>query len=123
VLLSPDSRHAEDHVLVGDSYDNSSMQFRNVVSPERTLVSHPKGSHFLFKIEPVTFEGFYPAIISKDPDGVYVGQDLVVVGYGTNDPGQSHFPGEAYEVQFQVAGVWEKGFWAEAPGAGPCHGA
>jgi hypothetical protein len=110
-------------VLVGDSYDNSSMQFRNVVSPERTLVSHPQGHHFLFKIEPVTFEGFYPSKISKDPDGVYVGQDLVVVGYGANDSGQSQFPGEAYEFQFQVAGVSEAWFWAQAPGAGPCQGA
>lgn len=123
----PASPQDNGYVMVGDSHNNDSTQFRDVSArhPDYGMLSHQDRAHFLFKIEPVTFQGFYPARISKDTDGVYTGQNLTVVGYGTNDPtdGSLRFPGEAYEVQFQVAGVWDKGFRARAPGAGPCKGA
>lgn len=119
-----DSRLADQgYVMVGDSFNNESMQFR-VVSSQEThhgLVSHPAGLHFLFKIEPVTFEGFYPAAINKNTDGVFDGQDVTMVGYGTIDPiTESIFPGEAYEAQVKVFSYWEEGFWywPQAGGSG-----
>jgi hypothetical protein len=113
------------YVMVGDSYNNESIQFRRALVRDRDgIVSHPGGRHFLFKIEPVTFLGFYPASINKDPEGVRVGQDVTVVGYGRTHPtNESSFPGEAYEAQLEVVDRWDDAFVTHFPGLGPCGGA
>lgn len=104
------------------------MQFREVSSPDldHGIVAHPDARFFLFKIEPVTFDGFRPAVMTTDPGGVYVGQNVTVVGYGRTGPTDSSpFPGEAYEAQMQVVELSEQsGFLSDAPGdGGPGEGA
>jgi hypothetical protein len=67
-------------VVVGDSPTNSSVQYRNasVVYRNYYLSSFIQ----LIKIEPVTFQGFYPAGITKSLDVPYIGQNITMVGYG-----------------------------------------
>lgn len=107
------------YVMVGDSDANSDfVQFRDVPDqdPDRGRVSHPDGWHVLFKIDPVTLPGFYPASMDKDPDAVHIGQSVTAVGYGmTRSTNSSTFPGEAYEAQVKVHGRWEEGVRYQAP--------
>jgi hypothetical protein len=114
------------YVLVGDSPNNSSVQFcqPRLIDDELSVLSHPIKKFdavLLLKIEPVTFEGFFPVSINNDPDALHVGQTLTVAGYGGTHT--SPYPGEAYEARLQVARVWDTEFVAEAPGMGPCNGA
>lgn len=113
---------------MGDSPNNSSVQFcrLRLIDDELSVLSHPIKKFeavLLFKVEPVTFEGFFPVSISNDPDALHVGQTLTVAGYGAADTDGSPYPGEAYEARLQVARVWDTEFVAEAPGVGPCFGA
>jgi hypothetical protein len=114
--------------MVGDSsHSGGGGQFRDVVSRDPggrgTTVAHPDGELLLFKIEPVTFQGFYPAAVSKDPDGVHAGQHVTVVGYrrirSTNAPST---PREAYGAQVTVREQWGRGFFSHVPGLGAYGG-
>jgi hypothetical protein len=110
--------------LVGDSYDNSSVQFRDVVPVDEDHLSllHPEQAFGLFKTEPVTFEGFVRATISEDSD-LYEGQNLTQAGYGLRDTIQYDVPGEVYESPLQVADVQSGSFQAKQWVVGPCLGA
>jgi hypothetical protein len=113
--------------MVGDGRRGSLTQFRNISTqdPDKCMVSHTLGEHHMFKIEPpVSFQDFYPAVISKDLGGLYVGQGITTVGYGlTKRNGRSVYPGEAYQGQLQVASVEEGYFIAQSRRGGPCNGA
>jgi hypothetical protein len=122
--------------MVGDSsnkWTNDSIQFRRFSQDlDRDIISHPGGDHNLFKIEPVTFEGFSPVVLNKDSDSLHVGQNVTAVGYGVNHSRFSDdtpwedvaFPGEALEATLQVENDYsETNIAAVAPGAGPCRGA
>jgi hypothetical protein len=122
--------------MVGDSYNkwtNKSIQFRRFSKDlDRDIISHPGGDHNLFKIEPVTFEGFSPVVLNKDSDSLNIGQNVTAVGYGVNHTNFSDdtpwedvaFPGEAFEATLQVENdVSETKLSAVASGAGPCRGA
>jgi hypothetical protein len=90
-------------VLVGDEPRNDARgrsQFR-LVDPDRAGVAHPQRRVALFKIEPVTFEGFVPLAIGKDPNATRLGQNLTIAGYGTTG-GRYSYPGEVYETSVQA---------------------
>lgn len=78
-LLSLDNGY----VVVGDSPTNSSYQYRNA----RVVYHHPLNTALSsilhkIKIEPVTFQGFYPARLAKSLDVPYIGQNITMAGYG-----------------------------------------
>jgi hypothetical protein len=90
-------------VLVGDEPRNDARgrsQFR-LVDPDRDGVTHPQHRLLLFKIEPVTFDGFFPATINAEPNATRAGQNLTMAGYGTTDDRYS-YPGEVYETSVQA---------------------
>jgi hypothetical protein len=125
-----DTRYA----LVGDSPDNSSAQFRatrqfddGIPTYTASVPSNDGASHTvtLLKIEPVTFDGFFPASIGRNPLSLHVGQTLTVAGYGRSDvsnTGGGH-PLGAHEARLRVESVGDDAFLAQNPGAGPCVGA
>jgi hypothetical protein len=108
--------------VVGDSPNNSSAQFRTTRQFDDgipTFTAPPVNDPYtvtLLKIEPVTFEGFFPISIRRNNDPLYVGQTLTVAGYGYVS--NNIYPREAYEVQLQVEIVNATMFLAAAPGAG-----
>jgi hypothetical protein len=101
--------------MVGGSSINETVQFRNVPSLDRDIggmISHPNGEHALYKVEPIGFQGFHPATVSRNPDGVYIGQEITLVGYEISRPtGTTPFLGKPYEAQLEVVDQWEMGFW------------
>lgn len=105
------------YVMVGDpSNNNEAVHFRNVSSLDRGdrggMISHPDGEHVLFKVEPVAFPGFHPAIVSRNPEGVQIGQGVTIVGYEMSRPtGTTRFLGKPYEAQLEVVDQREMGFW------------
>jgi hypothetical protein len=71
------------YVVVGDSPTNSSYQYRNAsVVYRRTDDSSLPFRLHLIKIEPVTFQGFYPALLNKNLSVPYIGQNVTMAGYG-----------------------------------------
>jgi hypothetical protein len=68
-----------------DSYDNSSVQFRDVVpiDNDHTLL-HTEQASGLFKTEPVTLEGFVRATITEN-SVLYESLNLTQAGYGLRD--------------------------------------
>jgi hypothetical protein len=116
-------RSANGYVLVGDSYSNRSVQFRDVVAVDQDHYSlvHPAHAFGLFKTEPVTFEGFVQATIKEDSD-LDEGQNLTQAGYGLRDATQFEVPGEVYESPLQVVGVQSWSFQAKQWVVGPCLG-
>jgi hypothetical protein len=97
-------------VVVGDSpQTGSSYQYRNA----RFVYRHPLisllSSHFhLIKIEPVTFQGFFPAALAKNIDVPYVGQNITMVGYGLS---YSHEGEGAVELSVPVKNVSADGYF------------
>jgi hypothetical protein len=92
------------YVVVGDSPNKSSAQFQYTRKFDDGIPTFTSptvaDSHAmkLLKIEPVTFDGFFPATIrnsSSDPTALYVGQTLTVAGYGTVLSNRG-YPGEAF---------------------------
>jgi hypothetical protein len=71
-------------VVVGDSpRTGSSYQYRNAQFAYRNPFNYHLSDVFhLIKIEPVTFQGFYPAGLAKSLDVPSVGQNITMVGYG-----------------------------------------
>jgi hypothetical protein len=71
------------YVLVGDSGSNELVQFRDVASRDlgQGILMDSTGRFQLFKIEPVTFEGFYPVTIRSEP--LRNGQNVTIAGYST----------------------------------------
>jgi hypothetical protein len=112
--------------MVGDSKDNSTVQFRRVfeIGPGRFTLVHPNVRHHMFRIEPVTFDGFSPVVVNKDPLTPAVGQILTAATYGPTDPyNWSSFPGEAHERQYHVTLVSDNSFGATHFKQGGCVGA
>lgn len=110
------------YVLVGDSPNDSSYQYRRVISGHDIRATHLAPYVYMFKIEPVTFQGFYPASFAKDPATPFVGQNVTMAGYG----GFTDMESGAYELYYptQVKSV-SPGFYFTAGGdeVGPCIGA
>jgi hypothetical protein len=97
--------------MVGDSFNSSSVQFRNVIplDEDRSALISPDGRLSLFKIEDVDFEGFFPSMINNNPDAMFVGQNLTAVGYNSeNQVAQSH--GQVYESPIRVTNISESSF-------------
>jgi hypothetical protein len=88
--------------MVGDSPNNNSMQFRDFPAQGPDVLSHPSGGFYMVKIEPATFQGFYPVSINKDPNVPFLSQDLTIVSYGPTSSNTSN-PGQAYESQLRCA--------------------
>jgi hypothetical protein len=115
------------YVLVGDEPRNDARgrsQFR-LVDPDRAGVAHPQRRVALFKIEPVTFEGFVPLAIGKDPNATRLGQNLTIAGYGLSSIASSRYPGEVYEgnVQAGYADDDSDMFWLQDDETIPWDGA
>jgi hypothetical protein len=119
--------------MVGDSPfpDVSSIQFREVYGDSWVPDRRTSFTGTLLKIEPVTFPGFSPVVLNLDPEGLWLGQNLTVVGYGTNSsyytddmyPEQLSWPGQALETKLMVAHLADVAValpWA--PDLGPCRG-
>jgi hypothetical protein len=123
---------AHQYVLVGDSpfQDRSSVQFRKVYDDSWVPDRRSPYTGTLFKVEPVTFPGFSPVELNTDPNGVWLGQNLVAVGYGTNSsdfndtvaPEQWSWPEQALEAKLKVGILADDLAAAWAPGLGPCRG-
>jgi hypothetical protein len=94
-------------VLVGDASNRT--QFR-LVDPHHEGVMHPEARVALFKIQPVTFEGFFPATINKDPNSTRAGQNLTIASYGRTDVSSDTPPGEVYETSVQARKYDERSF-------------
>jgi hypothetical protein len=95
-------------LVVGD-YDGSSVlasvqfiEFRD----ERQIVTSPDDTLTLEKVDPVTLFGFAPAPIAFDKKAPRPGQNITVVGYGSNSSwdwnGDTEYPGVAMEAKLQV---------------------
>jgi hypothetical protein len=117
--------------MVGDSpsiSSNGSVQFPMFSFQDNSyfgVVEHPDGNHLLFKTEPVTFEGFVPAVLNSDVGAVVLGQNVTVAGYGADRLQDDAFssPGLASESSLRVAAVSETSFTLDGTGqVGPCQG-
>jgi hypothetical protein len=116
--------------MVGDSPfpDTRSVQFREV--DHDSWVPEPGSFHTLLKIQPVTFPGFTPVDLNMDSDGVWLGQQITVAGYGTNSsdyndtvaPERWSWPGQALETTLEVFYLTDDLCAASVPGLGPCRG-
>jgi hypothetical protein len=120
--------------MVGDAVDrstNSSVQFaRFSGSKFLDAVVHDGGVYRMFKVDPVTFRGFKPVVLNKDPNSIKLGLNLTVVSYGPADSmiADSYdnltWPGQALEGSIQVTLVEDPNlqFWAGGTGVGVCTG-
>jgi hypothetical protein len=114
-------------VMVGDSFNNESVQFRKVVplEQERYGLSDPDHTLNMFKIEPVDFAGFFSASINRDPRALYVGQNLTAAGYNQAFEDDYFLSNrEVYETPLRVADIGDSSFKAKQwVLVGPCSGA
>lgn len=116
--------------MVGDSLDsanNESVAFPKFAirnEPYFGPVAHPDQGHLLFKVKPVAFEGFAPAVWNWDAGAVALGRNVTVAGYGANlRDGSFFFPGQATEATLRVAGFSQTSFVLDGSGqVGPCLG-
>ena len=113
-------------VMVGDSYNNHSVQFRDVISisDDNPSLRHPQYDASLYKIEPVSFDGFRPVKLQMDANAVSQGQNLTSVSYDLKDHALGFdFAGQAYECPLQVQDIKNELFTAKQWVVGPCMSA
>jgi hypothetical protein len=117
---------ADAFVMVGDSYNNHSVQFQAVIpiSDDDRLLSHPQYDIALYKIAPVSFDDFRPVKLQMDANALSQGQNLTSVAYNLRDYAlNADFSGQAYECPLQVQHVEYELFSAKPWVYGPCMGA
>lgn len=112
--------------MVGDSYNNHSVQYRKIIalSEEYPSLRHPQYDISLYKIEPVSFDGFRPVKLQMDSNAMSQGQNLTSIGYDHKDRALgANYEGQAYECPIQVQDIADDRFTAKQWVVGPCIGA